>query len=340
MPTPLATDTFDHAASSNELAARPHEPAAPSHEPAAASRGLASPSRMLAAALTLATAIASPPAARAADEGFGPQVVAPTAHAFTLGKAQAAALHDAQFVFPNDAKAIGVGESPDAIAQVLRAAGAPTDRITLSVNALLVRSGNRVMLVDVGLGEALKGAMLASLREAGVQPEQVTDVLLTHTHLDHYGGLLDANGGLVFPNATIRLSANEWAYMQKQEAEKAKALAPKVQTFEPGKAIAPGVTPIRTYGHTPGHVGFEIVSGGRRLVAIGDIAHSSIVSLAKPGWSIQFDTSDAEGKATRTAELARLAKRGELVFSPHFPFPGLGKIVAKGDGYVWEPTTR
>lgn len=300
-------------------------------------RSVARP-RMLGTALVVALAI--PGFANAADEGFGPQVVQPAAYEFTVGKSRAAALHDAQFVLPNDGKTIGVGESPEAVAQVLRAAGAPTDRVTLSVNALLVRTGKRVILVDAGLGEAMKGATLASLKAAGVQPAQVTDVLLTHTHLDHYGGLLDANGALVFPNAAIRLTANEWAYMQKEEADKAKLLAPKVQTFEPGKPVAPGLTPLRTYGHTPGHVGFEIVSGGDRLVAIGDIAHSAIVSLAKPGWSIRFDASDAEGKATRRAELARLAKSGDLVFSPHFPFPGVGRIVARGEGYAWEPVKR
>lgn len=295
----------------------------------------------LAPALALALVLscfASP--ASAADEGFGPQSVKPEAWSFTVGKSRAAALHDAAFVLKNDAKTIGLGETPEAVAQVLRAAGAPTDRIPLSVNALLVRSGKRVMLVDTGLGETMNGAMLASLKAAGVQPAEVTDVLLTHTHFDHYGGLLDAKGGLVFPQATIRLSAKEWAWMQQNDADKAKALAPKVRTFEPGQSIAPGVTPVETYGHTPGHVSFEIVSGGKRLVAVGDIAHSSIVSLAKPGWSMQFDTNDAEGKATRAAALARLAGSGDLVFSPHFPFPGVGKIVAKGDAYAWEPMQR
>lgn len=292
--------------------------------------------RLIAAAVFLCLANA----ASAAEQAFGPQAVPANAFPFTLGKSQAAALHDAQFVFPNDAKTIGIGETPDAVAQVLHAAGAPTDRVTLSVNALLVRSGARVMLVDAGLGAGLKGAVAASLKEAGVAPADVTDVLLTHTHLDHYGGTIDAAGGLAFPNATIRLSAKEWAWMQANDADKAKVLAPKVRTFEPGRPIAPGVTPLRTYGHTPGHVGFEIASGGKRLVAIGDIAHSAIISLAKPGWTIQFDANDAAGKATRTAELARLAKRGVLVFSPHFPFPGLGRIVAKGDGYAWEPMQR
>jgi glyoxylase-like metal-dependent hydrolase (beta-lactamase superfamily II) len=174
-----------------------------------------------------------------------------------------------------------------------------------------------------------------------VQPAQVTDVLLTHTHLDHSGDLVAADGrSLVFPNATIRLSAREWAWLEEKEAAKAKVLAPRVQTFEPGHAVAPGVTPVATYGHTPGHVSIEIESGGQRLVAIGDLAHSSIVSLAQPGWSIRFDANDAEGKAARAAMLARLARSGDLVFSPHFPFPGVGRIVAQGEGYAWEPMQR
>ena len=148
----------------------------------------------------------------AADSTFGPAAVTPAAQSFNIGKLKLTALHDAQFVFPNDGKTFGVDSTPAAVGEVLRSANAPTDRITLSVNSLLVRTGRRVLLIDTGIGAK---ALIASLGEAGVSPKAVTDVLITHSHGDHIGGLLDENGHLAFPKATIRMSSAEWAWMQK-----------------------------------------------------------------------------------------------------------------------------
>jgi glyoxylase-like metal-dependent hydrolase (beta-lactamase superfamily II) len=273
---------------------------------------------------------------RAADT-FGPHSVPPAASSFHLGKMELTALHDAQFVFPNDGKTFGVGASPAQISDVLRAGGAPTDRVTLSVNALLVHTGRHVVLIDTGLGEKAHGALMASLHEAGVSPKAVTDILITHSHEDHTGGLVDANGHLAFPKAKIRMSSAEWAWMQKQgPAELVKAVSDHVRTFEPGAQLAPGVTAVALPGHTPGHVGYEIVSGDSRLLDIGDMAHSSIISLEKPDWGVQFDSDSTLAKTTRRTTLPQLAKDQELVFAPHFPFPGVGHIVADGDGFAWK----
>jgi glyoxylase-like metal-dependent hydrolase (beta-lactamase superfamily II) len=269
---------------------------------------------------------------------FGPAAAPPAAHEFTLGKLKLATLHDAQYVVPNDGKTFGVGADPAAVADVLRAAGAPTDRITLSVNALLVRMGHRVVLIDTGLGQKVHGALLESLHEAGVKPTAVTDVLITHSHGDHVGGLVDAEGHLVFPRATIRMSSPEWEFMQSKGApDLAKIISKKVHPFEPGAAVVPGIKSVPLKGHTPGHTGYEISSGNEHLLYIGDMAHSSIVSLAKPQWGVQFDSDSAAAKATRAQTLKQLASDQELVVSPHFPFPGVGHIEAAGDGFTWKP---
>jgi glyoxylase-like metal-dependent hydrolase (beta-lactamase superfamily II) len=271
-----------------------------------------------------------------ADTGFGPSAAPPAAKSFNVGKLKLTALHDAQFVVPNDGKTFGIGASPAATSDLLRAAGAPTDRITLSVNALLVRTGKHVVLIDTGVGKSL----VASLKEDKVSPKAVTDILITHSHGDHTGGLLDANGGLEFPKATIRMSSAEWAWFQKSgPAKTVDAIKGHVKTFEPGAQVVPGITAVALAGHTPGHVGYEIVSGDSRLLDIGDMAHSSIVSLQKPDWGVQFDSDGSAAKATRLATLARLAKDQELVYSPHFPFPGVGHIVAQGDGFAWKAGT-
>jgi len=254
--------------------------------------------------------------------------------AFKVGKLDLVALHDAQFSPANDGKTFGIDAGPAAVAEVLKAAGKPTDVVTLSVDALLVKDGKQTVLIDTGTG----GALQQSLALAKVDPAAVTDILITHSHPDHIGGLVK-DGKLAFPNATIRMSAAEWTFLQgnKDAAAVVQAIAGKVKPFNPGDIVAPGITSVSIQGHTPGHVGYEIVSGKARLLDIGDTAHSSIVSLAKPQWAMGYDSDKAEGKTARIAELTKLAKSHEQIFAPHFPFPGVGRIEAQGDHFVWKP---
>ncbi len=166
----------------------------------------------------------------------------------------------------------------------------------------------------------------------------MTDVLITHSHADHIGGLVDATGQLAFAHATIRMASAEWAWLRTQgPANLVTAITGHVETFAPGAIVIPAVRSRRLDGHTPGHVGYEISSGQARLLDIGDLAHSSLVSLARPQWRMGFDTDQSVAKATRVKTLAALASGHELIYAPHFPYPGLGHIVAAGDGFGWEP---
>jgi len=269
----------------------------------------------------------------------GPAAVPPAATPFHIGSLKAASVADAQFVMPNDGKVFGVDAGPAAVADVLKAANAPSDQITLSVDTLLVRDGARTVLIDTGLGPKAGGVLIASLKLAGVTPDQVTDVLITHVHPDHIGGLLTADGQPAFPKAKVRMASADWAFLQSQPdmAALVKAIAPQVAAFEPGAQVTPSITAVAIKGHTPGHVGYQIVSGRDRLLDIGDTAHSSIISLAKPDWTMGFDGAAAVAKASRRETLTELAKDHETIFAPHFPYPGVGTVAASGDGFAWQP---
>jgi glyoxylase-like metal-dependent hydrolase (beta-lactamase superfamily II) len=268
-----------------------------------------------------------------------PAQVDPAASNFQLGDLKLAALRDAQNIVVNDGKIFGANVGSAAVASILTASGAPTDKVTLDVNALLVRGGHRIMLFDTGLGPAVHGALMGSLALAGVSPADVTDIFITHSHFDHVGGLTTSDGQLAFTGAVIHMSAKEWAWMKSDPDNKilVTLIAPRVRPFKPGAVIVPGVTAVALYGHTPGHVGYEIESGGKRLLDMGDTAHSAIVSLGKPDWAIGYDNDSKLGEANRRVTLTRLSASQEPVFAPHFPFPGIGKIQTAGDGFSWKP---
>ena len=277
---------------------------------------------------------AAAPAAPAAQPTASTDV-----YPFTIGTLQAAALKDGDLALENKA-----GASPwtdtAGVAEALRPTG--DAKIHLSIQPLLIRGDDKVVLIDTGAGGQMGTAnrLPASLAAAGVQPAQVTDILISHGHGDHVGGLV-SNGALVFPNATIRMSAAEWTALQ-ADAELAAMIliiTPRVETFEPGAQVTPSITAVALQGHTPGHSGYEIVSGQDRLLYVGDALHSSIISVERPEYVNQWDFESDAAIATRLAVLGRGATQSLRVYGVHFPYPGLGRFQRRADGFIWVPET-
>lgn len=291
----------------------------------------------------------SPPAAAEAPPPPAPKVE--NAHAFKIGELSAWAVRDGALEFPNDQKIFGIGKTPDEVNAVLTSAGLPTDKLQLSLQPLVVKTADKVLLFDTGAAGNFgpgNGLLQASLTEAGIDPASVTDIFISHLHGDHVGGLVNATGALAFPNATIHISKAEWKFLQDMKPELAAqvglstrdalvaAMKPKVDAFAPGADIVKGVVKaVDIKGHTPGHSGYEITSGTEKLLYVGDSMHHSVISVQKPDWPMGFDADQKVGAKSRVALIDELAKSGERVFAVHFPFPGIGKIQKTGEVATW-----
>jgi glyoxylase-like metal-dependent hydrolase (beta-lactamase superfamily II) len=274
-------------------------------------------------------------------------------HRFKIGNYDAVALKDGRLEMPVDGKSFVVGQSNEAVGAVLKAGGAPTDHFEFSIQPLLVHAGVYVLLFDTGAGGFfgdIAGKLPDSMMAAGEKPAGVTDIFISHAHGDHIGGLLTPTGALAFPNATIHMSAPEWKWLSGLSADEAKnfgiqqisalvsTIKPKVVAFEPGADLMPGiVTAVELKGHTPGHSGYRIRSGADSVLVFGDAMHSCLVSVRKPSWQVAFDGDKQLGATTRVALVKTSAASGQRLYSEHFPFPGIGKIVKGKDGATWQP---
>ena len=227
-----------------------------------------------------------------------------------------------------------------------------------AVNAYLINTGSKLVLVDAGAARVFGptlGNVLKNLRASGYDPSQVDAILITHLHGDHMGGLLDDTGKPAFIKATIYVSkAENNFYLSPAIAEKAPTdmqpyfkmardiAAPyialgKWKTFEDGNLPIPGIKAIAIPGHTPGHTAFEVSSGDLTLLIWGDLVHSMAVQFSNPDVSIDFDTDQKQAVATRKELFKSVAGR-TLVAGMHLPFPGIGRVQADGDNrYFWVP---
>jgi glyoxylase-like metal-dependent hydrolase (beta-lactamase superfamily II) len=211
------------------------------------------------------------------------------------------------------------------------------------------------VLVDTGAGglAPTTGRLLQNLQTEGIAPEDINTVILTHGHPDHIGGNTDAEGRPAFPNARYVIWKGEWEFWNSEQAEQGldehvrelllsvarENLPPiqgKVDLLDREEEIVPGILAIAAPGHTPGHMALEISSEGEQLLCISDAALHPI-HLEQPEWYPVVDFVPEQAVSTRRQLLTRAVARKALVLAFHFPFPGLGRVARKGEGWQWQP---
>lgn len=233
--------------------------------------------------------------------------------------------------------------------------------VQTSINAFLVNTGNKLVLVDSGTADcfgAHLGSVMKNLKAAGYQPEQVDTILLTHLHPDHSCGV-SKNGAANYPNATIYVSENEADYwlnpnqlkkIPKDKQETYTGTVPKIKaalapyqtkkqfkTFKLGDTID-GFEVISTPGHTPGHFSYKLKTSDEDVIFIGDIVHSHTVQFDRPETAIDYDIDPKAAVQTRLKQFADYAKHGQTIAAPHLPFPAIGHIYSVDDkSYQWIP---
>jgi glyoxylase-like metal-dependent hydrolase (beta-lactamase superfamily II) len=234
------------------------------------------------------------------------------------------------------------------------------DELSLYFNALYVDTGTHQILIDTGAGTEL-GAGLAKLTQnlhsAGIHPQDIDIVVITHAHPDHIGGIVAPDGQLTFPNAQYYISAAEWQFWTAETVDLSPlkipdqfqqgikfaaqkhlgAIANQVHQFQPDQEIIPGITAIAAPGHTPGQSALRIISEASQLIVAADVFFNEAFDLEHPDWQTGFDLNSQQAAQTRRRLLDQIAGDRTMVTAYHMPFPALGYIRARGNRYEWEP---
>ncbi len=221
----------------------------------------------------------------------------------------------------------------------------PHGRLEFPLGGFLVRTGDRVVLVDTGAGaidtgQYKGGQLLSNLSEQGVSPDDVTDVIFTHLHFDHVGWAT-AKGEVVFRNATYRVHEADWAYFVESPGalpgavRKLSPVKPQLEMFTTDCTLAPGLDARPAPGHTPGSTVYILSSGAQRALLLGDVAHSP-VELIEPGWEFVFDVDRAAARTVRDQIAAELLDSQDPAAAAHFPGGQFGRLVrAEKTGREW-----
>jgi glyoxylase-like metal-dependent hydrolase (beta-lactamase superfamily II) len=287
----------------------------------------------------------------------GPEELVPSRYALRVGEIDVLVISDGVLTPP--AESMATNADPAVRAAWLDDMFLSRDAFDWALNEVVVRSGSQTILIDSGLGEEYPdfpraGQLGLRLEAAGIDLAEVTDVVLTHMHFDHVGGLLvDGVKDRLRPDLRIHVSAAEvkfWGAPDFSRTAMPPALADlarraakqflneyrsQLRPFEEEYEVAPGVVVSRTGGHTPGHSVVRLASGGDRLMFAGDAIVP--VSIDHPEWHNGFEHDPEEATRVRVRLLRELVATGASLVATHMPFPSVGRVAAAGDLFRWVP---
>ena len=228
--------------------------------------------------------------------------------------------------------------------------------IDTSVNAYVIQTGGKTILVDGGAATAFGptlGKLGAAMTAAGVKPDSVDTIFCTHLHPDHIGAFISADGNAAFPNAQLVVheadagfwsndanftKAGETAQGFAKAAQRALAgYKDRTALIKDGAAVAPGVSAMHLPGHTPGHSGLMLSSGDASMLLWADVVHIGPVQFANPGWTIPFDVDQPLAATTRAKALDMAATDRLEIAGAHIDFPSFGHVAKSGAGYRFAP---
>ena len=280
----------------------------------------------------------------------------PSRYALRVGEIDVLVISDG--VLPLPAATLATNADPAALAAWLDDRLLPPDVFEWALNVVVVRSGDRTILIDAGMGreypELPAGRLAKRLDAAGIDPASVTDVVLTHLHIDHVGGLLaDGLMDRLRPGVPVHLAAAEVEFWASPDFSRTAMPPPmpdmirsvarrfldayrsQLRPFEAEFEVAPGVVVSRTGGHTPGHSVVRLASGGDRLTFLGDAVFPD--HFDRPDWYNAFDHDPEEAVRVRVRLLRQLAATREPLVAAHLSFPSVGRVAVAGDVFRWVP---
>jgi len=287
-----------------------------------------------------------------------PEELVPSRYAVQIGDIEVLVISDG--VLPLPTAMLGHNAAPSDRAAWLNEMYLPPDAFDWALNVVVVRSGSQTILIDAGLGFdpdlqlPRAGQLVKRLEAVGIDLAEVTDVVLTHMHMDHVGGLIvDGVKERLRPDLRIHVAAAEVKFWEAPDFSHvsmppgfpdalrsaanrfAKEYRSHLRLFEEEYEVAPGVVVHRTGGHTPGHSVVRVASGGDALTFAGDAVFA--VGFDHPDWHNGFEHDPEEAAKVRVRLLRELAKTGELLVATHLPFPSVGHVAVDGDAFRWVP---